>query len=96
MGVDPKSGRSPICPEVSRFVPICPLLSRFVLGLGPKKDKRGRGQNGIFWDKWGNAPFRIYPYLALLENHFDLHESIRVSRFARTSIFDWSDCSLRE
>ena len=53
MWVDPKWGRFPVCPEMSRFVPVCPRLSRFVPVLGLKKDKRG--QNGTFRDKLGNA-----------------------------------------
>ena len=51
MGVDPKWGRFPICPEMSGFVPVCHHLSRFVLVPGPKKDKRG--QTGTKWDILG-------------------------------------------
>ena len=50
MGVDPKWGRFPVCPEMSRFVPVCPLcpnLSPFRppnFGFG----KRGLLEKGSF------------------------------------------------
>ena len=40
MEVDPKWGRFPICPEMSRFVPVCPRLS---LNKGEReKEREGR------------------------------------------------------
>ena len=58
MGVDPKWGRFPNCPEMSRFVPVCPLLSRFVPVPGPKQDRRGQtGTNGTFGTIWETLPF---------------------------------------
>ena len=82
-GLNPKWGRFPICPEMSRFVPACPCLSllvparpclSFCPSWGPERGQIGanedkRGQNGTFRDKLGNTPFRIHPHLALLEQH---------------------------
>ena len=57
MGVDPKWGCFPICPEMSRFVPVWPRLPPFVPVLGPKRTKEDNpGQNGTFRDKLENAP----------------------------------------
>ena len=68
MGVDPKWGPFPLCPEMSHLVCVCPFLS----GLSPvwapsttREDKRG--QHRTFWGKWETSPFRIYRQLALLK-----------------------------
>ena len=69
MGVDAKWGRSPICPEMSRFVPVCRLLSRFVPVPGPKKDKRGQmGTKRDISAQIGKRPhLASTPILALLK-----------------------------
>ena len=70
MGVDPKWGRFPSCPKMSRSVPVCPRSSRFVPVLGPEKGKRGQmGTKRDISGQIGKRPhaFRIHPHLALVE-----------------------------
>ena len=78
MGVDAKWGRFqfvPKCPVLSTFVLFCPDLSPFRAPRRTKEDKRG--QNGTFRDKLGNAPFSIYPHLALL--NCDSNRELQIS-----------------
>ena len=66
MGVDPKWGRFPICPEMSHFV----LFSRICHRSGPQKGQtRTNGdKTGHFGANWETPPFRIQPHLALLKS----------------------------
>ena len=70
MGVDPKWGRFPICPEIN--VPFCPRLSSFVLFGAQNGDKLGQARTngdktGHFGTNWETPPFRIHPHVALLK-----------------------------
>ena len=69
MGVDPKWGRFPNCPETSRFVAVV-LVVLFGARNGDKSgQKRTNGdKTGRFGTIWETPPFRIHPHLALLKN----------------------------
>ena len=73
MGVDPKWGCFPICPEMSRFVPICPLF--VLLGARSEDNRDKRGPTGTERDisgQMGKRPHLGSTRLALLTKHEQL------------------------
>ena len=67
MGVDPKWGRFPICPEMSRLSPFVLFFSSWGPErgqMGTKEDKQDK--TGHFRTNCEIPTFRIYPHLALL------------------------------
>ena len=64
LGVDPKWGRFPICPEMSRLAPGCPLLSRFVPVPTPRRTKEDkRGENLLLrGPNWGLFLYQRVPH----------------------------------